>query len=161
MPPVEDEQVNGPSVMDCPYRSVGVPVPAFARHCCPVHSVSVLSSLRVTDRGGVRVRQNVDVTALGPRLSSSSQLMFPEGDRNSDWVGVCGASVPIVVVVDGAVDVEEVFGAAADVVVARDEAVVGVVDGPLEHAANPSAKLRRSTRGVNRLTGKDGFIHAE
>ncbi len=88
MPAVDDRQVNGPSEMDMSYPSVGVPWPAFERHWVPLHSVSVLSVPSVTDRCGDSVKQSVEVMEDGPKLSSISQLMFPEGERNSVPVGV-------------------------------------------------------------------------
>ena len=69
-------------------------VPALERQLTPVHSVRLLSVFNVTDLGGEIVRQSVLVTALGPKLSSISQLMFFDGDKNSVPVGVCGTSVP-------------------------------------------------------------------
>ena len=69
-------------------------VPALERQLTPAHSVRLLSVFNVTDLGGEMVRQSVLVMALGPKLSSISQLMFFDGDKNSVPVGVCGTSVP-------------------------------------------------------------------
>ena len=38
-PALADSQRNGPTPVSVPYQSVGVPAPAFARHCCPVQIV--------------------------------------------------------------------------------------------------------------------------
>jgi hypothetical protein len=54
--------------------------PALERQFSPVHSLSVLSVVRVTDFGGESVRQSVLVMALEPRLLSISQLMFFDGE---------------------------------------------------------------------------------
>lgn len=131
-------------------------MPAFDRHCCPVHSVRVLSSFSVTDLAGESVRQSVDVIVLGPKLSSISQLMLPEGERNSVSVAVCGAKVPVVFAKD---DVDVVVGTVVDVVDAPVVVVVVVVvgDEPLEQAASHKAPLSTSTRGAIRRAVGDRF----
>jgi hypothetical protein len=159
-PAVDDVHVNGPRVIDCPYCSVGVPSPAFERHCWPVHSVNVLSVLSVTDAAGENVRQKADVMALGPRLLSISQLMFFEGDRNSVEVWVCGCRVPDVVVVDPVVvDVVRERSAVVEVTAAL---VVDVVEAggadPLEHAAIHSALVATSATGARRRAHRDVCI---
>jgi hypothetical protein len=61
----------------------------LARHGAPLHSAREPSGFRVTDWGGEMVKQSVDARELGPKLSSISQLMFPDGDKNSVLVVVC------------------------------------------------------------------------
>src|SRR6202000_3255176 len=51
MPAVDEAQVNGPRVIDWPEANVGVFSPALDRPFSPVHSLSVLSVIRVTDLG--------------------------------------------------------------------------------------------------------------
>ena len=133
-------------------------MPALERQLTPVHSVRLPSVFNVTDLGGEMVRHSVLVMALGPKLSSISQLMFFDGDKNSVPVGVCGTSVPDV---SDVLDVVECV-----VVVVTDEAVVVVVDeefeddGPLEQAARARAQAGtissrtdhvRSARGIARV----------
>ena len=55
-------------------------VPALERQLTPLHSVRLLSVFNVTDFGGEMVRHSVLVMALGPKLSSISQLMFFDGE---------------------------------------------------------------------------------
>ena len=50
------------------------------RQLTPVHSLIVLSVIRVADFGGETVRQSALVMALAPRLLSISQLMFFDGE---------------------------------------------------------------------------------
>ena len=50
------------------------------RQLTPVHSLSVLSVIRVTDFGGEIVRHNAPVVAVAPTLLSISQLMFFDGE---------------------------------------------------------------------------------
>jgi hypothetical protein len=150
MPAVDEAQVNGPSVIDWPYASVGVFSPALERQLTPVHSLSVLSVMRVTDFGGEMVRQSVLVMALEPRLLSISQLMFFDGEKNSVTVEVCGTSVPDVWVV------LDVVPEPPPVVVVDGAVVVDVVDdelevGLLEQAANARAQAGRSNRLIDRF----------
>jgi hypothetical protein len=148
-PVLDDEQVNGPRVTDCPYCKVGVPSPAFPRHDTPVHRASVPSGLSVTDLGGEIVRQEADVVELGPRLKSISQLMFPEGEKNSVSVALCGCRVPPVDDDEVVVDVAAVVG----VVFAAVTEVVDVVAGELlEQAASQRAPLSTRVTGATRRT---------
>jgi hypothetical protein len=129
-------------------------VPALERQFTPAHSVRLLSVFNVTDLGGEIVRQSVLVMALGPKLSSISQLMFFEGDKNSVPVGVCGTSVPDVC--DVLVDELEL-----KVVVVTDEAVVLVDaefddDGPLEQAARARAHAGRSSSRSDHIRSARG-----
>jgi hypothetical protein len=122
-------------------------VPALERQLTPAHSVRLLSVFNVTDFGGEIVRQSVLVVALGPKLSSISQLMFFDGDKNSVPVGVCGTSVPDVCDVLDVVLAEELV---VVVVVVTDEAAVVVdaefeEDGLLEQAARARAHAGRSS----------------
>ena len=50
------------------------------RQLTPVHSVRLPSVVNVTDFGCEMVRQSAVVMALGPKLSSISQLMFFDGE---------------------------------------------------------------------------------
>lgn len=92
------------------------------------------------------VRQRVWVSALGPKLLSISQLMFIDGDKNSVPVDVCGASVPMVVVVGLAPDVGVVERAVVEVVLLA----VGV---PLllEQEAQTSANVQHRVTTIVRL----------
>ena len=155
MPVVDEAHVKGPRVIVCPYCKVGVPSAPFERHCVPVHVVTVLSVLRTADWGGEYVRHKVWVIELEPKSSSISQLMFFVGERNSEAVGVCGSSVPlvadVVVVLVCAVECDVVVDAGVDDVVERavDDVVVeaeGV--GPLEHDAIDAAPATRTTTGT-------------
>lgn len=65
-PAVDDAQVKGPTLIVCPYCSVGVFSPAFPRHWPPVHAVNAPSGVRVADLGGEIVSQNAWVSELGP-----------------------------------------------------------------------------------------------
>ena len=158
-PAVDDAQVNGPSVTHCPCCSVGVPTPAFARHCWPLHSANELSVLSVTDAGGENVRQKVDVIAVDPKPLSISQLMFFEGEKFGRGLRLrlqrprCGgrrlpwrrsrSSVPAVVDVAAALVVEVVVAGGAD---------------PLEHAANHSALTATSARSARRRAHRDACM---
>jgi hypothetical protein len=57
---------------------VGVFSPALERQLTPVHSLSVLSVISVTDFGGEIVRHSAPV--VPPELLSISQLMFFDGE---------------------------------------------------------------------------------
>jgi hypothetical protein len=105
------------------------------------------------------VRHSAEVMELVPKLKSSSQLMFFDGERNSVLVAVCGTSVPDVwdevdveVDVDD-VDVDVVERALVDVDVVDDE----LEDGLLEHAANPTTHAGRTNRGTDHLRSTRGI----
>jgi hypothetical protein len=142
MPVVDEAHVNGPRVIDMPYPRVGVFSPALERHWSPVHSVSEPAVFSVTDLGGEMVRHSAEVMALGPRLSSISQLMFFEGERNSVPVDVCGTRVPVVwevdVVLGDEPDVVEVGAADVVVVLGEDDG-----EGLLEQADSATASAGR------------------
>jgi hypothetical protein len=122
--------------------------PAFERQFTPVHSLSVLSVMRVADFGGEKVRQSTLVRELEPRLLSISQLMFFDGEKNSVTVEVCGTSVPDVWVV---LDVE-LAAAVVDVVLADVVDVEGEPEGELlEQAANARAQAGKSSRLIDRF----------
>jgi hypothetical protein len=121
----------------------------LARHWALLHSARVLSGFKVTECGGEMVKHSVDVRELGPKLSSISQLMFPDGDRNSALLAVWGASVPVVdevtevVLVD--VGPELVVDVGPELVVDEAGGIDG--DGLLEHAASATTQTgRKSTR---------------
>ncbi len=141
---VVDTQVNGPRVIAIRYASVGVFTPALERHCVPVHTATLPSGVRVADRGGERVRHMVWLMELDPKLKSISQLMFPEGERNSVPVGVCGTNVPVVCPAVEVVPRAVVEVVATDVLV--DVAVVGGA-ALLEQAAAKVALPIIPTRG--------------
>ena len=148
---VVDTQANGPRVIDMRYPSVGVFTPALDRHCVPVHTATVPSGVSVADRAGDTVRHRAWLIELAPKLKSISQLMFPEGDKNSVPVGVCGTNVPVVcAVVDVApcavvevvamivlVDVLVVGGAALS------EQAVASVAPPITRTSRPMGHRRR------------------
>ena len=111
----------------------------------PVHRVKLPSSVMFTERGGWSVRQRAP-SFVGLKLTS--QLMFPEGERNSPPVGVCiatnGVGTPgtvvevgeLVVVGDGALDV---VVEAALVLVEAVEAVPGPELQAASSSVAPSA----------------------
>jgi hypothetical protein len=132
-------------------------VPALERQLTPAHSVRLLSVFNVTDLGGEMVRQSVLVMALDPKLSSISQLMFFDGDKNSVPVGVCGTRVPDVWDVLDVVPPDEL-----EVVVVTEEAVVVVDeefedDGLLEQAARARAHAGRISSRTDQVLSARGI----
>lgn len=107
------------------------------------------------------MRHKVCVIELEPKLTSISQLMFFEGERNSVLVGVCGSSVPlvaeVVVVVEPTLEADVVVETGAEELVelAVDDDVV-VSDGePLEHDANSAAPAASTRTGTTRRVLRD------
>jgi hypothetical protein len=130
---------------------VGVFSPAFDRHCAPLHTATFASVVRVAERAGDSVRHSVWVIPEAPRWSSISQLMLPEGERNSVTVGVCGTSVPVVAVVVDVVPVRAVVVVLTEVVVVVLDAAVEVDGDALglvvvfEHAATSAPSVTRDS----------------